>query len=248
MRQALPSAIVTAEIPGFPEHFPVRTDGRKTLRYHVVSWLCRTILRGFFGRGLRVDPSTDFPKEGPLLVVSNHLSNIDPFLFGGYAPGALYCITKRELFSNPFSSWVMAGCNCFPVDRGTADRRAMRTALDVLSRRGRLLIFLEGTRSATPGMRRAEAGAGFLARRSGARILPVAIWGTEAALGRGRKLPKRVTIRMRYGPVFDLPARAPGERRDDQAMSDLIGSRIAALLPPAYRGVYAAEEKKPDLP
>jgi 1-acyl-sn-glycerol-3-phosphate acyltransferase len=248
MRQALPSAIVTAEIPGFPEHFPVRTDGRKTLRYHVVSWLCRTILRGFFGRGLRVDPSTEFPKEGPLLVVSNHLSNIDPFLFGGYAPGALYCITKRELFSNPFSSWVMAGCNCFPVDRGAADRRAMRTALDALSRGGRLLIFLEGTRSATPGMRRAEAGVGFLARRSGARILPVAIWGTEAALGRGRKLPKRVTIRMRYGPVFDLPDPAPGERRDDQAMSNLIGSRIAALLPPAYRGVYAAEEETPDLP
>jgi 1-acyl-sn-glycerol-3-phosphate acyltransferase len=247
MRQALPSAIVTAEIPGFPEHFPVRTDGRKTLRYHVVSWLCRTILRGFFGGGLRVDPSTEFPKEGPLLVVSNHLSNIDPFLFGGYAPGALYCITKRELFSNPFSSWIMAGCNCFPVDRGAPDRRAMRTALDALSRGGRLLIFLEGTRSATPGMRRAEAGVGFLARRSGARILPVAIWGTEAALGRGRRLPKRVTIRMRYGPVFDLPGQAPGERRDDQAMSDLIGSRIAELLPPAYRGVYASEEAKPDL-
>jgi 1-acyl-sn-glycerol-3-phosphate acyltransferase len=248
MRHALPSASVTAEIPGFPEHFPVRTDGRKTLRYHVVSWLCRTILRGFFGRGLRVDPSTEFPKEGPLLVVSNHLSNIDPFLFGGYAPGALYCITKRELFSNPFVSWIMAGCNCFPVDRGAADRQAMRTALDALSRRGRLLIFLEGTRSATPGMRLAEAGAGFLARRSGARILPVAIWGTEAALGRGRKLPKRVPIRMRYGPVFTLPDRAPGERRDDQAIADLIGSRIAALLPPAYRGVYAAADEGPDRP
>jgi 1-acyl-sn-glycerol-3-phosphate acyltransferase len=248
MRHALPSANVTAEIPGFPEHFPVRTDGRKTLRYHVVSWLCKTILRGFFGRDLRVDPSTEFPKEGPLLVVSNHLSNIDPFLFGGYAPGALYCITKRELFSNPFVSWIMAGCNCFPVDRGAADRRAMRTALDVLSRRGRLLIFLEGTRSATPGMRRAEAGAGFLARRSGARILPVAIWGTEAALGRGRKLPKRVPIRMRYGPMFTLPDRAPGERRDDQAIADLIGSRIAALLPPAYRGVYAAADEGPDRP
>jgi 1-acyl-sn-glycerol-3-phosphate acyltransferase len=248
MRHALPSAHVTAEIPGFPERFPVRTDGKRTLRYHVVSWLCRTFLRGFFGRGLRVDPPTDFPNEGPLLVVSNHLSNIDPFLFGGYAPGALYCITKRELFSNPFVSWVMAGCNCFPVDRGAADRQAMRTALDVLSRRGRRLIFLEGTRSATPGMRRAEAGAGFLARRSGARILPVAIWGTEAALGRGRRLPRRVPIRMRYGPVFDLPDRAPGERHDDQAMADLIGSRIAALLPPAYRGVYAGEDENPDLP
>ena len=244
-RHALPSAIVTAEIPGFPEHFPVRDDGRRSLRYHAVSWLCRTILRGFFGSGLRIDPASAFPVKGPLLVVSNHLSNIDPFIFGGYAPGALFCITKRELFNNPVSSWVMAGCNCFPVDRGTADRRALRTALDVLSRRGRLLIFLEGTRSATPGMRRAEAGVGFLARRSGAAVLPVAIWGTETALGRGRVLPKRVPIRVRYGPVFRLPEVAPGERRDDQATADLIGTRIAALLPPAYRGVYAAEGSPP---
>ena len=94
------------------------------------------------------------------------------------------------------SSWILAGCNCFPVDRGAADRRALRTALDVLSRRGRLLIFLEGTRSATPGMRRAEAGVGFLARRSGASILPVGVWGTEAALPRGRRLPRRVPIRL----------------------------------------------------
>ena len=246
MRHVLPSGIVTAEIPGFPEHFPVREDGRKTWRYHAVSLICKVVLRGFFGRGLRVDPPAGFPKEGPLLVVCNHLSNIDPFIFGGWAPGAIYCITKRELFSNPVASWVMGGCNCFPVDRGTPDRRALRTALDVLARKGRLLIFLEGTRSATPGMRRAEAGVGFLARRSGAAILPVAVWGTETALGRGRRLPKRVPIRMRYGPVFHLPDQSPGERRDDQAVADLIGSRIAALLPPAYRGVYAAEENPPD--
>jgi 1-acyl-sn-glycerol-3-phosphate acyltransferase len=245
MRDALPSAIVTDELPGFPRRFPVRDDGKRSLRYHAISLTCRTVLRGFFGRGLRLDSPAGFPSDGPLLVVSNHLSNIDPFLFGGYAPGALYCITKRELFSNPISSWIMGGCNCFPVDRGTADRQAVRRALDVLAHRGRLLIFLEGTRSATPGMRRAEAGVGFLARRSGASILPVAIWGTEAALGRGRRLPKRVPIRMRYGPVFSIPERASGERRDDQAIADLIGTRIAALLPPDYRGVYAAEAARP---
>jgi hypothetical protein len=42
------------------------------------------------------------------------------------------------------------------------------------------------------------------------------------------------------GPVFQLPERVPGERRDDQAVADLIGSRIAELLPPAYRGVYGS--------
>lgn len=240
MRHALPSASVTQEISGFPEHFPVRDDGIRSWRYRAVSLICRASLRGFFGRGLELDPMTSFPSEGPLLVVCNHLSNIDPWIFGGFGPGTLYCMSKRELFNNPVVAWILAGCNCFPIDRGTADRRALRTALDVLSRRGRLLIFLEGTRSATPGMRRAEAGVGFLARRSGASILPVGVWGTEAALPRGHRFPRRVPIRLRIGPAFELPERVPGERRDDQAVADLIASRIAELLPPDYRGVYAS--------
>ena len=231
---------MTDEIPGFPEHFPVRDDGVRSWRYRAVSLICRASLRGFFGRGLQLDSMSKFPSEGPLLVVCNHLSNIDPWIFGGFGPGVLYCMSKRELFKNPFIAWVLAGCNCFPIDRGTADRRALRTALDILSRRGRLLIFLEGTRSSIPGMRRAEAGVGFLARRSGASILPVGVWGTEAALPRGHKLPRRVPIRLKLGPVFQLPERVPGERRDDQAVADLIGARIAELLPPAYRGVYAS--------
>ena len=240
IRDALPSAPVTDEIPGFPERFPVRDDGVRSWRYRAVSLICRTSLRGFFGRGLQIDAISAVPADGPLLVVSNHLSNIDPWIFGGFGPGVLYCMSKRELFNNPIVAWILAGCNCFPIDRGTADRRALRTALDVLARKGRLLIFLEGTRSATPGMRRAEAGVGFLARRSGGSILPVGVWGTEAALPRGRKFPKRVPIRLELGPVFKLPERVPGERRDDQAVADLIGTRIAELLPPAYRGVYGA--------
>ncbi len=242
IRDALPSAPVTDEIPGFPERFPVRDDGVRSWRYRAVSLICRTSLRGFFGRGLQIDAISAVPADGPLLVVSNHLSNIDPWIFGGFGPGVLYCMSKRELFNNPIVAWILAGCNCFPIDRGTADRRALRTALDVLARKGRLLIFLEGTRSATPGMRRAEAGVGFLARRSGGSILPVGVWGTEAALPRGRKFPKRVPIRLTLGPVFQLPERVPGERRDDQAVADLIGSRIAELLPPEYRGVYASLE------
>ena len=133
MRHALPSASVTDEIPGFPERFPVRDDGVRSWRYQAVSLICRASLRGFFGRGLQLDPMSKFPAEGPLLVVCNHLSNIDPWIFGGFGPGVLYCMSKRELFNNPVIAWILAGCNCFPIDRGAADRRALRTALDMLA-------------------------------------------------------------------------------------------------------------------
>ncbi len=194
------------------------------------------VLRTWFGRDLTIDGTEKVPREGPLLVVSNHLSNIDPMLFGGFGPGAMFCMSKQELFKNRFVAWVLAGCNCFPVDRGSADRWALRTSLDILAARGRLLIFLEGTRAAAPGMKQAEAGIGFLARRSGARVLPVAIWGTEQALPRGRKLPRRIPIRMVFGsPVEVASPSGPGQ---DRAIADQIARQIAALLPPEYRGVY----------
>ena len=229
---------IVADLPhGFPARFPVRDDGRRSLRYRTVSAASRGVLRTLFGRALDVSAMRQLDVAGPLIVVCNHLSNIDPFLFGGFAPGTMFCMAKRELYEHRFVAWILAGCNCFPVDRGTPDRWALRTSLDVLHAGGKLLIFLEGTRAASPGMRRAEAGVGFLARRSGAPVLPIALCGSEAALGRGRLLPRRVPIVLRAGEAF-TPEPGTG-RHDDQAMADAIGRRIAAMLPPAYRGVYA---------
>ena len=238
-RIALPpydAPAVSARLRGFPDPFPVRDDGRRPWRYRIVSLLSRALLRAWFGRGLRIVGTQRVPRDGPVLMVSNHLSNVDPFLFGAYAPGTMFCMAKRELYANPVIAWVLGGCNCFPVDRGAADRWALRTSLNVLAGRGRLLIFVEGTRAASPGMKRAETGIGFLARRSGARILPVGVWGTERALRRGRLLPRRVPITLEFGEPFELPA--VQSRGDDRAVADEVASRIAAMLPPEYRGVY----------
>ena len=195
--------------------------------------LARLLFRVLF----RVEVRGSVETTGNMLVVANHLSNIDPFIFGGFAPGTMFCMAKRELFATRVLAWILAGCNCFPVERGTPDRWALRTSLDVLKQNGRLLIFVEGTRSSGPGMKQAEAGIGFLARRSGAPICPVAVWGTEQALQRGRRLPRRATVTVSYGTPFQLEA---GDGRpDDQLIADAIARRIAELLPAPYRGVYS---------
>ena len=87
-------------------------------------------------------------------------------------------------------------------------------------------------------MKRAEAGVGFLVRRSGARVLPIAVWGTERALARGRRLPRRVPVRVSIGEAY-RPDVTTGGRPDEQAIADGIARRIALLLPEEYRGVYA---------
>jgi 1-acyl-sn-glycerol-3-phosphate acyltransferase len=232
--------VPAARLPGFPERFPVRDDDRKPMRYRIVSLLSRAGLRAMFGDQLHIEGGENLPAQGPVVVVSNHLSNIDPFIFGGFSTQTMFCMAKRELFRPRLLAWVIGGCNCFPVDRGRADRNALRVSLDVLRRGGRLLIFVEGTRARGTGMKRAEAGVGFLIRRSGAPVLPVAIWGTERALARTRLIPRRVPVRMRYGKPLPAAALASGDSDDDRALADAAAALIADLLPPEYRGVYGS--------
>lgn len=221
---------------GFPRRFPVRDDGRRPLRYHVVAGAARIGARLVLGRRLRVLGLENLPEKGPVIIAGNHLSSLDTILLGGNTPGANYAMAKRELFRKPLIAWMWGGCNVFPVDRHTADRWALRTAIEILERGGRLILWVEGTRAAAPGMQRAEPGVGFLLRRVPCDVVPVAVWGSEKVLVKGRRLPRRAPVTLCFGRPFtpDL-----GGRRDHQAVADQVGARIAALLPPEYRGVYA---------
>jgi len=224
---------VPATVRGFPAEFPVRRDGRRPWRYRLTAGFCRTCLRVLFFRRLRFEGSAGVPLDGPLLVASNHISNWDGLILGSFFSGTLFAMVKREVFRPAPLAWLLAGCNCFPVDRGTADRRALRISLDILRGRGRLLIFVEGHRSRGGGMGPAEAGAGFLVRRTQAAVLPVAIWGTEHALVRSRRLlPRRGHLHVRYGRPLTVP------KGSDQEIADAIAAGVAALLPPGYAGIH----------
>ncbi|MGP8161171.1 MAG: lysophospholipid acyltransferase family protein [Candidatus Dormibacteria bacterium] len=222
-----------APVRGFPDRFPVRHDGRRPWRYRVAAGFTRLCLRLLFVRRLDFAGAKGPPAEGPLLIVSNHISNWDPLIIGSFFPGTLFAMAKRELFRPPPVAWLLAGCNCFPVDRGTADRRALRISLDLLQNRRRLLFFIEGHRSRGRGMGPAGAGAGFLVRRTQAPVLPVAIWGTERVLRRtGGLLPRRGHIRVRFGQPVTVSGRS------DQEIADAIAAEVAALLPPRHRGLH----------
>lgn len=230
----------TGGSPWFPARFPVRGVEGRTLRHRVVQALWRCGLRiAFRGGMLQVTGEESVPERGPLLVVSNHLSLVDPVLYGALFPRTLFAMAKEELFRYRFASWVWAGCNTFPVDRHGSARAGLRIARRILAGGGRLLVFIEGARADTPGMTRAEKGAALLVRESGCWVLPAAVWGTEAALPKGRRLPRRVPVHLHYGTPFQVPGDllAAG---DHQAVADHIAGRVADLLPAEYRGCYGA--------
>jgi 1-acyl-sn-glycerol-3-phosphate acyltransferase len=226
---------MTHAVKGFPDKFPVRDDDGRPRRYRFAASLGGAYLRLLSWPRLRIEGEDNVPAAGPLLVACNHTSNLDPVLLGAYFPRTLFAMGKREMFINRPIAWFLAGCNCIPVDRGGADRRAVSRALDVVRRGGRLLMFVEGTRSRDGTMHRAEAGIGFFARKSGAPILPISISGTD---GRGPRtgILRRREIVLRYGEAFTLDLTAP---RDDSALANQVAERVAALLPAWRRGVYA---------
>jgi 1-acyl-sn-glycerol-3-phosphate acyltransferase len=182
-----------------------------------------------------------FPARGPAILVSNHFNLADPPVLTYVMPRRVVWMAKQELFDIPVAGWLFRAFGLIPVRRFEGDLKALRKAQNAL-RRGHVLgMFPEGTRSAGRGLKEGEPGTAFIAIRTGAPIVPVAIWGTE-----GIKLPWAAfrfggaRISVRFGQPFQLPETKRASKEQIEAGTREIMERIAALLPEKYRGVYAA--------
>ncbi len=181
------------------------------------------------------------PREGPLILVSNHLNNADPPAVALAIPRHPTYMAKREMTTWPIVGPGFRAFGAFPVRRGEADLSALRAASDVVRSGQMLVMFPEGTRSRTGGLTRGHPGTALVALRTGAPILPMAITGTEGITWPWLFLKPRSVrhVKVTIGEPFTLP---PVERVSTESAKDateLIMRRIAALLPPEYRGVYA---------
>ena len=185
------------------------------------------------------------PPRGPLIVVSNHLSNFDAALLMASLPRRLYFMGKGGLFDNLVSGFVFSHIGVHPVEGDGMDVKAVRWILDLLKRDQPVAFFPEGTRSKTPGMVRAKPGVGYIAARSQAPILPVGITGTENLLSSWRVGIPRCPLRVTMGDMFSLPVlEGKLSRPVLEDLTDMIMYRVAGLLPPSYRGYYGAEEAR----
>ena len=201
----------------------------------VTGLLIRTIAR------LEVEGRGNVPESGPLIVAVNHLHWLDiplaivalPILPG---PATAFAAEKwRRRFPG---GQILAALGATFVRRGAPDRRALQQAIGVLKAGGIFGIAPEGTRSSAGVLQPARAGVAYIASRTGAPILPMAAYGQEKvfpSLRRGR----RATVRVVIGEPFTLPGtpnHAHGDLLDEY--TNTIMSRLAALLPPEYRGAY----------
>jgi 1-acyl-sn-glycerol-3-phosphate acyltransferase len=179
------------------------------------------------------------PARGPFLFTPNHLSQIDTPLFCAVVPRQLRVFAAEKYKRNPFLHFLFEKMGCVWVRQFEADHEALRDALHLLRGGGTLGIAPEGTRSReTHALQRGRGGAALLATRSGAPILPAAVWGTDTFVQQFLHL-KRGSITVRIGNPYHLETSARAKSAELDAATDDMMCAIAALLPPQYRGVYA---------
>jgi 1-acyl-sn-glycerol-3-phosphate acyltransferase len=179
------------------------------------------------------------PPPRPCIVVANHLSFLDAVVVFALIGGGQTTAWAAEKWEHNlvFGTFLRLG-NAFFIQRGQVDRVALERAADWLRAGGIFGMAPEGTRSKHGGLGLAKTGVAYLADASGAAVLPIAHWGTETTIPSWKQL-RRPRIQVRIGQAFHLPPVDPHDRAGSlRRNTDQVMAQLAALLPPAYRGVY----------
>jgi 1-acyl-sn-glycerol-3-phosphate acyltransferase len=212
------------------------------MTYAFLRWVMRVLVHTVLA-GLFSDVGRDaVPGEGPLLVCGNHQSTLEPPLVPAFLPrNDSWSMAKAEYFEGGgFKPWIFTAFHAFPVVRHSADRAAIRRATTILREGHVLVLYPEGTRVTSGGLKRPEPGAGFIAMVSGAPVLPVAVTGGREVFGKGFRIPHRAPLRLEFGKPFTIPPRRPdGSKVPYQDAADAILLAVAELLPEALRGEFA---------
>lgn len=171
--------------------------------------LVRALLLPFFLVYFRLERigAEHLPRSGPLILAANHRSFLDPFVIGALTRRPVYYVAKRELFARRWQAWLLNGLGAFPIDRGAGDEDAMATARAILARGDCVVIFPEGTRTCSGPLGRPHRGVGRLALQTGARVVPVAVIGTEDVRRGLRIRPRKVRLRCGAPLMFPLAQR-----------------------------------------
>ncbi len=182
---------------------------------------CRGLLRGIFAVAYRLEATGEenIPKEGGVLLCSNHISVLDPITVGIRIKRKIKFMAKAELFKVPVLGPVITRLGAFPVKRGGVSKESIKTSLTILRNGEMMGIFPEGTRHSDSGA--AKKGAATFALRSGAAVVPVAIVGDY-------KLFRK--MRVIYGAPLDLTEFKEMESGEAvEAVTDNIMSRIREM-------------------
>jgi 1-acyl-sn-glycerol-3-phosphate acyltransferase len=184
------------------------------------------------------------------IIAANHIGRLDAILIYHFTSRRDMIVMVAEKYKKiALVRWFAQKLNAVFIDRFNADFATTREVLKRLKRGGALVMAPEGTRSPNARLQEGWAGASYLAQKAGIPIIPVGLAGSEDSryFANLRRL-RRTKIVIRIGDPFRLPSIRGGDREAAlRGYTEEIMCRIAALLPPEYRGFYADHPRLKEL-
>ena len=174
------------------------------LLYHLFKWSVVSPMFHIYFRG-KIYGAEKVPKQGPLVVVSNHASYFDPPIVSNCVRRPVAFMAKEELFRVPILKQAISLYGAYPVKRQSADRSAIRAAVNALKDGWAVGIFLQGTRTSDGRITQPKLGAAMLAAKMQVPLLPVSLRGTDKILRQGQKFPQSIPLTVRIGDLIPPP-------------------------------------------
>ena len=207
---------------------PARPGGGHTafgrMLYATLWVLCRTLAVSVFG--FRVRFAEPLPAEGGLLVLSSHQSHLDPVLVGLATRRRLSSLARSSLYRFKPFGFLITALDAVPIDREASALAGMKAVIDRLKHGAAVVMFPEGTRTATGRLGEIKGGFSVIARRAGVPVVPVAIVGAYECWPRTRRWPRPGRIRLEFGRVM-RPEEIAG--LDDAALMAEVSARLESL-------------------
>jgi len=210
-----------------------------------VRWLVGTICRGYWDASY--EGLEHVPAAGPFVLAPVHRSFIDFGLVAAVSKRRIRYMGKDSLWKVSWFGRFITALGAFPVRRGAADREALRRCIEIIDSGEPLVLFPEGTRRTGPTVHDLFEGAAYVAIRTGVPIVPAGIGGSEHALPKGQRVPRRVKVHVVVGPpLVPPPPKASGHpsRRDVRDLTAALYAELQRLFDQA-QSVVDKNEGRP---
>ncbi|MDP8215796.1 MAG: lysophospholipid acyltransferase family protein [Candidatus Kaelpia imicola] len=175
---------------------------------------------------LCIEGKNNIPTGGAVIIASNHASFLDPILLGAASRRVLAFVAKEELFCLGLFSKLISSVGAFPIKREALSKSTIRQALRLLREGRALVVFPEGSRSKNGEIGKGESGAVWLAKTTGALIVPSRISGTDKAWGVNSTTVRPYPVKVVFGKPLEF---SDLEGEDLGSMSDSLMERIKRL-------------------
>ncbi len=189
--------------------------------HRLTSVFCKTV------GNLEAHGIEHIPREGGVLLISNHVSFLDPVIIGSAANREIHFMARSTAFEIPGLGKLISVYNAYPVNRGAPDLGALRKTISLLQGGNVVLMFPEGTRSTDGTLGKARDGACFIAHRAGVPTLPVFHSGAELVLPRNSKRLRRSKLKVIFGEPLELTA---GEFETRREMYQHMGNQMMEAI------------------